>query len=218
MQRGHNDTSLTLRDEPVYDTNLTSTLFVGNQIDTNVPDYDESVNRATNLQDHGVNFWVVWGLVFATSILIVIVCFYKYYDEPDTVIRHIEPQQRPFKATDNYPGPPNVGGKMMGSVRCPSYSRAVRGLHNADRSPPPDYKSNRNDLFILDSVRSVITDSFASWFSTTGQNDGIIGNQSSPDDVMQRTNQNWMTTEANIEYNSNENSNSPFEKATYRIV
>ena len=33
---------------------------------------------------------------------------------------------------------------MMGSVRCPSYSRAVRGLHNADRSPPPDYKSNRN--------------------------------------------------------------------------
>ena len=58
--------------------------------------------------------------------------------------RHIEPQQRPFKATDNYPGPPNVGGKMMGSVRCPSYSRAVRGLHNADRSPPPDYKSNRN--------------------------------------------------------------------------
>ena len=50
MQRGHNDTSLTLRDEPVYDTNLTSTHFVGNQIDTNVPDYDESVNRATNLQ------------------------------------------------------------------------------------------------------------------------------------------------------------------------
>ena len=70
-------------------------------------------------------------------------------------------------------------------------------------------------------MRSVITDSFASWFSTTGQNDGIIGNQSSPDqgsDVMQRTNQNWMTTEANIEYNSNENSNSPFEKTTYRIV
>ena len=60
------------------------------------------------------------------------------------LFRHIEPQQRPFKATDNYPGPPNVGGKMMGSVRCPSYSRAVRGLHNADRSPPPDYKSNRN--------------------------------------------------------------------------
>merc|ERR1712099_42326 len=124
MQRGHNDTSLTLRDEPVYDTNLTlanqkTNLLgqsdVGNsQIDTNVPDYDESVNHATNLQDHGVNFWVVWGLVFATSILIVIVCFYKYYDEPDTVIRHIEPQQRPFKATDNYPGPPNVGGKMMG--------------------------------------------------------------------------------------------------------
>lgn len=176
--------------------------------------------------DHGVNFWVVWGLVFATSISIVIVCFYKYYDEPDTVIRHIEPQQRPFKATDNYPGPPNVGGKMIGSVRCPSYSRAVRGLHNADRSPPPDYKSNRNDLFILDSVRSVITDSFASWFSTTGQNEGIIGNQGSPDDgpdrpVIQRTtNQtnNWMTTEANIEFNSNENSNSPFEKATYRIV
>ena len=79
-------------------------------------------------------------------------------------------------------------------------------------------KISNSDLFILDSVRSVITDSFASWFSTTGQNDGIIGNQSSPDDVMQRTNQNWMTTEANIEYNSNENSNSPFEKATYRIV
>ena len=77
---------------------------------------------------------------------------------------------------------------------------------------------SNSDLFILDSVRSVITDSFASWFSTTGQNDGIIGNQSSPDDVMQRTNQNWMTTEANIEYNTNENSNSPFEKETYRIV
>ena len=66
----------------------------------------------------------------------------QHYEEH--VFRHIEPQQRPFKATDNYPGPPNVGGKMMGSVRCPSYSRAVRGLHNADRSPPPDYKSNRN--------------------------------------------------------------------------
>ena len=50
MQRGHNDTSLTLRDDPVYDTNLTSTHFVGNQIDTNVPDYDESVNRSINLQ------------------------------------------------------------------------------------------------------------------------------------------------------------------------
>ena len=74
------------------------------------------------------------------------------------------------------------------------------------------------DLFILDSVRSVITDSFASWFSTTGQNDGIIGNQGTPDDVMQRANQNWTTTEANIEYNTNENSNSPFEKSTYRIV
>lgn len=80
------------------------------------------------------------------------------------------------------------------------------------------FSNSNSDLFILDSVRSVITDSFASWFSTTGQNDGIIGNQSSPDDVMQRTNQNWMTTEANIEYNSNENSNSPFEKTTYRIV
>ena len=50
MQRGHNDTSWTLGDEPVHDTNLTTTYFVGNQIDTNVPDYDESVNRTTNLQ------------------------------------------------------------------------------------------------------------------------------------------------------------------------
>jgi len=223
MQREHNDTFSTLRYESDDDTNLTLALTTGNKIDIEVPDWDEnqSVNHAPNLQDHGVNFWVVWGLVFATSILIVIVCFYKYYDEPDTVIRHSEPQQRPFKATDNYPGPPNVGGKMMGSVRCPSYSRAVRGLHNADRSPPPDYKSNRNDLFILDSVRSVITDSFASWFSTTGQQEVVPGLQGTPDDSFpnQRTpNQNWMTTEANIEYNSNENSNSPFEKATYRIV
>ena len=49
MRRGLNDTSLTLRDEPEFDTNLTSTYFVGNQIDTNVPDYDESVKN-NNLQ------------------------------------------------------------------------------------------------------------------------------------------------------------------------
>ena len=30
-----------------------------------------------------INFWLVWSLVFVLSILVVICCFYKYYDEPD---------------------------------------------------------------------------------------------------------------------------------------
>jgi hypothetical protein len=90
-------------------------------------------------------------------------CFYKYHDEPDQVVRVIGPRNSRFEATDNYPGPPLVTGKILGSVRCPSYSRAVRGLHG-DRSPPPEYKLNKPEI-LLDTVRTAITDSFTSWFS-----------------------------------------------------
>jgi len=91
-------------------------------------------------------------------------CFYKYYDEPDNVVRVIGPSNSRFVATDNYPGPPLVNGKLIGSTRCPSYARAVKGLYNHDRSPPPAYKIERKDGF-LETMKNVITDSFASWFS-----------------------------------------------------
>jgi len=77
-----------------------------------------------------------------------------------------------FKATDNYPGPPLTNLKRMGNVRCPSYHRAIRGLYANDRTPPPEYKVNRSDL-IIESVRSVITDSFTSWFSITQDEQSI---------------------------------------------
>jgi len=57
-----------------------------------------------------------------------------------------------------------VNGKLIGSTRCPSYARAVKGLYNHDRSPPPAYKIETKDGF-LETMKNVITDSFASWFS-----------------------------------------------------
>ena len=73
---------------------------------------------------------------------------------------------------------------MIGSTRCPSYARAVRGLYNHDRSPPPAYKFETkgtttrqqqlaridqfNIVFVdrfLEAMKHAITDSFASWFS-----------------------------------------------------
>lgn len=134
---------------------------------------NETEDAFTNDGDLGLsgsNFWCLWTILFVGLICILICCFWKFNsDEPGEQTRRNNTRSgRSYVATDQYPGPPIDGeARQLGSTRLPSYNRAVRHQSRANRTPPPEYKhyNYQGPSTFLDSVKSVITDSFMSWYS-----------------------------------------------------
>lgn len=100
--------------------------------------------------------------------------FYFVTDSVSSSSRNSRRHRAPYTATANYPGPPEDEGRQLGPTSLPSYKRTMIRLIGGSRTPPPEYKNlSQNHLSgntsggppFLESMRSVITDSFMSWYS-----------------------------------------------------
>ncbi|CBY30346.1 unnamed protein product [Oikopleura dioica] len=131
------------------------------------------------MSTEGEKFWAIWGVLMAVVIVIILCFCYFNQDDSSTATdgrssRNSRRHRAPYTATANYPGPPEDEGRQLGPTSLPSYKRTMIRLIGGSRTPPPEYKNlSQNHLSgntsggppFLESMRSVITDSFMSWYS-----------------------------------------------------
>ncbi|CAG5110778.1 Oidioi.mRNA.OKI2018_I69.chr2.g5142.t1.cds [Oikopleura dioica] len=133
------------------------------------------------MNEEGSRFWAIWGVLMAIVIVIILCFCYFNREDPNATTDgrssgHSSRRHRPpYTATANYPGPPEDEGRQLGPTSLPSYKRTMRRwLNSGTRTPPPEYKNisqgipnnmNNSGPPFLESMRSVITDSFMSWYS-----------------------------------------------------